>query len=145
MMKKLIRNQDGAAAIEIAFALPILILFIYGIFTVGVAFQASAGMQNALGEGARYATLFPEPSDDAIIEKIKGKVFGVGVGTFSEPTVTVAPACSATVTSDCSSGTTSTYKDLSVTFTMTPNFLFFTGPQINLTRTKRVYTAGRIT
>ena len=144
-MKKLLRNQDGAAAIEMAFALPILILFIYGIFQIGIAFQASAGMQNALGEGARLATLFPEPTDAQIVAKIKEKAFGVGVGTFSEPTVTTAPACSATVTTECSSSTNSTYKDLSVTFSMTPNFLFFNGPPINLTRTKRVYTAGRIT
>ena len=70
-MKKLLRNQDGAAAIEMAFALPILILLIYGIFQIGIAFQASAGMQNALGEGARLATLFPEPTDAQIVARIK--------------------------------------------------------------------------
>jgi Flp pilus assembly protein TadG len=142
-MKTLVRNNDGAAAIEMAFALPILILFIYGIFQVGVAFQASAGMQHALGEGARLATLFPEPTNDDVKARIQSKVFGVGVGNFSDPTVT--EQCTTSGATACPTGTTSTYKDLSVTFTMTPNFLFFTGPQINLTRTKRVYTAGRIT
>jgi hypothetical protein len=142
-MTKLLRDQAGAAAIEAAFALPILILLIYGIFQVGVAFQASAGMQHALGEGARYATLFPEPDNDLIKTRIQSKVFGVGVGSFSEPTVT--NQCETSGPNVCASGTNSSYKDLSVTFTMTPNFLFFTGPQIALTRTKRVYTAGRIT
>lgn len=142
-MKKLLRNSEGAAAIEMAFALPILILLIYGIFQVGVAFQASAGMQHALGEGARLATLFPEPSNEEVATRIKDKVFGVGVGSFSEPSVT--EQCTTSGENKCPTGTTSSYKDLSVTFTMTPNFLFFNGPQINLTRTKRVYTAGRIT
>ncbi len=32
--------------------MPILVLFIYGIFQVGLLFQANAGMQHALGEGA---------------------------------------------------------------------------------------------
>ncbi len=131
------RDQRGAATIEMAIALPTLVLFLWGIFQVGVAFQAKAGMQHALGEGARLATLCYNPtsagcsvpSNDAIEAKITDRVFGTKVGTFSEPTVTDGPSGEK-------------YKDLSVTFTMTPNFLFFTGPPINITETKRVYVAG---
>ena len=127
---RLLRDTRGAAAIEMAIATPVLVLMIWGIFQIGIAFQASAGMQHALGEGARYATIFPAPTDAQIIAKIADKKFGVGVGTFDDPTVTI-PA--STVCTNC--------KLLSVTFSMTPNFLFFNGPPINLTRTKRVYVA----
>lgn len=128
------RDNRGAAIIEMAIALPTLVLFLWGIFQLGVAFQANAGMQHALGEGARLATLCynptttgcSSPSNDAIKAKIKDRVFGTKVGEFSEPTVTNG----------------ADYKDLSVTFTMTPNFLFFDGPEINITKTKRVYVAG---
>ncbi len=131
------RDESGAATIEMAIALPTLVLFLWGIFQVGVAFQAKAGMQHALGEGARLATLCYNPttagcsvpSNTAIEAKINDKVFGTKVGTFSAPTMTDGPSGEQ-------------YKDLSVTFTMTPNFLFFTGPPINLTETKRVYVAG---
>lgn len=119
------RDERGAAAIEMAIAVPILTLFLWGIFQIGIAFQASAGMQHALGEGARYATIFPTPTNDQLKAKINAKVFGVGVGTFSTPTVTDA--------------VDNTYKDMSVTFTMPTNFLFFNGPNISLTRSKRVY------
>ena len=119
------RDERGAAAIEMAIAVPILALFLWGIFQIGIAFQASAGMQHALGEGARYATIFPAPSNDQIKTRIQDKKFGVGVGTFSAPTVT-----------DSADGT---YKDMSVTFSMPMNFLFFNGPTVNLTRSKRVY------
>jgi len=119
------RDERGAAAIEMAIAVPILALFLWGIFQIGIAFQASAGMQHALGEGARYATIFPAPTNDQIKTRINDKKFGVGVGTFSAPTVT-----------DAADGT---YKDLSVTFSMPMNFLFFNGPTVNLTRSKRVY------
>jgi len=119
------RDERGAAAIEMAIAVPILALFLWGIFQIGIAFQASAGMQHALGEGARYATIFPAPSNDQIKTRINDKKFGVGVGTFSAPTVT-----------DSADGT---YKDLSVTFSMPMSFLFFNGPTVNLTRSKRVY------
>ena len=141
-MRKLIalrRNERGAAAIEMAIALPVLMLFVYGIFQIGIAGQAIAGMQHGLGEGARFATICFSPTsagtcaiptDDAIKAKIQAKKFGVGVGTFDDPLVTT-PA-----TTDCVN-----CRDLSVTFHLPMNYLFFSAPTINITRTKRVYLA----
>lgn len=124
------RDERGAAVIEFAFALPILLLMLYGIFQLGVILQANAGMQHALGEAARFATIYPSPSDDDIQEMMEDEVFGMNIGTFGEPTVTTPES------SEC------TYcKDLEVTYSVTPDFLFFTGPVINLTKTKRVYQA----
>lgn len=139
-IRYMLRDQAGAAAIEFAIAVPALIVMIYGIFQIGVAFQASAGMQHALGEGARLATICQNPTaagvcsvatDAQIKAKINAKVFGTNVGTFSDPSVTTPP------TTDCTS-----CRELSVTFTMPTSFLLFPGPTINLTRTKRVYVAG---
>lgn len=121
------RDQAGAATVEIALTLPILLLFIYGIFQIGVILAANAGMQHALGEGARYATLFPTPSNELIQARINDKKFGVHVGIFGTPTVSDPPAGE------------SGYRDLAVTYSVTPNFLFFNGPAITFTRTKRVY------
>lgn len=129
------RDIRGAAAIEMAIALPVLVVMLWGIFQVGIAFQASAGMQHALGEGARLATICRNPtadgicataSNDEIEALIAAKAFGTGIGTFTVADVVVQPG----------------YRDLSVTFTMPTNFLFFNGPNINLTRSKRVYVAG---
>ena len=139
-MRKLLslwRDKRGAAVIEMAIAVPTLVLFLWGIFQVGIAYQAKAGMQHALGEGARLATLCINPSaggcstptNDAIRAKIQDKVFGTNVGTFSTPIVADGPSGSG-------------YKDLSVTFTMPMNFLFFNGPTVSITKTKRVYVAG---
>jgi Flp pilus assembly protein TadG len=137
-MSKLIMlrtNERGTAVIETAIALPVLVLFLWGIFQVGIAGQAIAGMQHGLGEGARLATLCLTPSstgvctipaDANIKQRISDKVFGTGVGTF----VVADPVTGAG------------YKDLSVTFSMPLDFLFFQGPTINLTRTKRVYIAN---
>src|SRR5215210_9472535 len=68
-MRKLIslrRSNRGAAAIEMAIALPVLVLFVYGIFEIGVAGQAIAGMQHGLGEGARYATICMNPTSGGV-------------------------------------------------------------------------------
>lgn len=124
------RDEQGVAAIEMAFALPILLLFVFGIFQFGIILQANAGMQHALGEGARYATLYPKPADNLIVTKMSNAVFGMNVGTFGTPTVTTPP------TTDCTN-----CRLLTVTYSVTPNFVFFNGPPISLTRTKRVYTA----
>ena len=129
-VRKLRRDERGVAAIEMAFGLPVLLLFVFGIFQFGVILQANAGMQHALGEGARLATIFPSPSDDVIEAKMSDTVFGMNVGTFGEPEVTTPEADECTL---C--------KDLTVTYTVTPDFVLFTGPPISLTRTKRVYQA----
>ena len=137
VLKLLRRETEGAAAIEFAIALPVLLVLIYGIFQVGLVFQANAGMQHALGEGARYATLCVPtstgcntPSDTAIVTRMSSKLFGMNIGTFGAPSVTT-PA-----------STTCTFcRDLTVTYTVTPNYLFFSGPAVSLSRSKRVYIA----
>src|SRR5262249_21598921 len=118
--KILRRNEDGAAAIEFAISVPILVLLIYGIFQIGLLFQANAGMQHALGEGARYATLCLTPSsggctvptDANIKAKINAKLFGKSDGTFT--------------VNDPVSGTG--YKTLTVSYSRAMSFLFFPGP-----------------
>ena len=137
MGKLLRRDERGAAAIEMAISLPVLLLMIYGIFQVGLIFQANAGMQHALGEGARYATLCiptssgcDAPSDSAVVTRMSSKLFGMNIGTFGTPTVST-PA----------SSTCTHCRTLQVTYTVTPDYLFFRGPPITLTRDKRVYLA----
>lgn len=127
----LLRDDRGAGAVEFALSAPILITLIYGIFEFSQLYEANAGMQHALGEGARFATLCvptgtgcnAETNDD-IKAKMNAKLFGPVGGTFT--------------VQDVVDGTSS--KTLTVTYTRTMNFLFFTGPAITLTRSKLVYT-----
>lgn len=121
-------NERGAAAIEMALSFPILILMIYGIFTLGQLFEAAAGMQHALGEAARYATIYPTPTDTQITAKLTAKKFGTSRGTLSTPTIVT----------DATNG----YKTISLTYSQPTDFLFFDGPTVTLTRSKRVYVAS---
>lgn len=130
ILRRLKRDQRGAAVIEIAIVLPVLITFIYGIFQIGILYQANAGMQHALGEGARFATLCQpvtggcNVSTEAQIKaKMNAAVFGTKPGTFTIPTPT----------------TVNREMTLTVNYTQPMNFLFFPGPTVNLTRTKKVY------
>lgn len=140
------RDERGAAVIEIAIALPTLILFIWGIFQLGIAFQANAGMQHALGEGARLATLCVNPTtdgcdaptDEQVVTKVNESLFGTGIGDFDVDITRPVddPDTAGVDESDVN------YLDLNATFTMPTDFLFFPGPTISMARTKRVYVAG---
>ena len=130
LIKLLKRDERGVAVIEIAIVLPVLILFIYGIFQVGILFQANAGMQHALGEGARFATLCRPvsegcnvASDTEIRTRMNSVVFGTRPGTFTIP----------------DPETENRVMTLTVNYTQPTNFLFFAGPTIELSRQKKVY------
>jgi len=134
----LVRDQNGAATVEMAFALPILIVMIWMFVQLAQIYRALAGIQQGLGEGARYATLCLNPSSlgceaptaASIKSKISASVYGVGPGTF-----TVANPVSGT------SGT-SQYYDLKVTYSQPTSLLLFPGPTISVSRSKRVWVAG---
>lgn len=132
--RSLLRNDRGTATIEMAICLPVLVVMLWGIFQIGIAFQASAGMQHALGEGARLATICKSPTargvctsatNNEIKAVIADKAYGTGVGTFTVPDVEEGVG----------------YRVLKVNFTMPMNFLFFNGPNVTLEQTKRVYVA----
>ena len=129
LIRKLRRNEDGAAVIEMAFALPILVMLLWMIIQLGLVFRAMSGIQHSLGEGARLATLWPEPTTDAITDKMQAAVYGIGPGDF-----TIVDPVSGTADG-------SSYLDLQVTYTQDTDLLFLPGPTISVTRSKRVWVA----
>src|SRR5947209_13754879 len=128
-----------------AFALPVLVIMLYALVQLAEVYRAVAGMQQALGEGSRFATLCytqsatgcaapapgtgTSPAAGTIKAKIISSVYGIGPGTF-----TVADPVAG------SSGTAN-YYDLSVTYSQPTNLLIFPGPTMALTRNKRVWIA----
>jgi Flp pilus assembly protein TadG len=121
-----------------AFALPILIVMIWTFVQLAQVYRAVAGIQQGLGEGARYATLClnptatgcSAPTADQIKARINASVYGIGPGTFT--------------VSDPVSGTSGTgkYYDLTVSYSQPTSFLLFPGPTMSLSRSKRVWTAA---
>jgi Flp pilus assembly protein TadG len=57
VLKSFPRREDGAAAVEFAFMLPLLALIIGGIYEVGNLAQTAMLTSNAAREGARYAAV----------------------------------------------------------------------------------------
>ena len=130
ILSRLRRDQKGAAIIEMAFALPVLIIMMWMIVQLGLVFRAMSGIQHGLGEGARMATLFPKPADTAIRAKISDAVYGIGPGHFVIETPVAGTADGAN------------YLDLKVTYTQSTDLLLLPGPDISVARSKRVWVAS---
>lgn len=134
--RKIRSDNGGSTTVEMAFALPVLASMLYGIGTLGMFFEANAGVQHALGQGARYGNLCLSvtsgsctlPTATAIRTMVTSSLYGSSSGDFDTPTVD---------TSTASSG----YITVTVKYHHTLSFLFFNGPAVTLTRSKRVYLA----
>ena len=130
VLHNLRRDRRGVAVIELAFALPALIIMMWVIIQLGLVFRAMSGIQHGLGEGARFATLYPKPTDAAIKTKITTTVYGIGPGSFTIPTPVSGTADGAN------------YLDLKVTYTQPTDLLLMRGPTITVSRSKRVWIAA---
>lgn len=64
------KRERGAAMIEMAITMPLLLLLSIGVFEFGRAFQYWQVLTNATREGARVASL-PGTSDDAVTSRVQ--------------------------------------------------------------------------
>jgi len=137
MLRIIRRDERGAAAIEMAFALPALIIIIWAIIQLGLVFRALAGIQHSLGEGARFATLFPTPANAAIESRMEAAVYGVGPGEFGFGVVEQVDDPATALVDESDVG----FFDLTVTYTQPTSLLLLPGPTVSVERTKRVWVA----
>ena len=127
-VKKLAADVRAASAVEFALSAGILVLMLVGIAQVGILFMANAGLRHAVGEGARLSTIFPTPSDSTIIAKVSSTRFGVNPAYIQEgPNVTHGVENGATFT------------EVSMTYSVPLNFVFFKIPGVTLTETRRAF------
>jgi len=100
--------EQGQSIVEMAFALPILVLLLVVVVDAARAFDAYIVLTNAAREGARFATIEPEPSVSEIEQMVVVDVTGSGTNVtamadFSASDVDVelgASAVTVTVTYD---------------------------------------------
>ena len=135
----LIRDERGATVIEFAFALPILVVMLWMLVQLGFMLRANAGIQQALGEGARFATLCVnpdvnlgcrQPTEAQVKARMEAAVGGHELGTFTAETPTRGDLDGAV------------YYDLRVTFSMPTSLIIYPGPTVSLGKSKRVWVAS---
>lgn len=83
------KDETGAAAVEFALVLPILILLLFGIIQFSIAYNRSQGLHAAAREGARVASL-PHTTRSAIDQRIRDALDGV-IPHPDDITISVTP------------------------------------------------------
>ena len=86
-LRKLWRRDDGAALVEAAFVLPLLLFVSVAIIEFGRAFQTWQIVTNAAREGARVAVL-PGMNDDAIRTRVQDYM-NMGISSPGSATITI--------------------------------------------------------
>jgi Flp pilus assembly protein TadG len=81
-------DERGAAAVEFAMILPLLIVLVFGIVQFSIAYNRQQGLHAAAREGARVASL-PNTTQSDITDRVNDALTGI---TFeSTPSITVTP------------------------------------------------------
>ena len=123
-MKKHLRDERGATAVEFAFILPLLIVLVLGIAEFGRAFQVSGTLSAAAREGVRVMALQNDPA--AARAAVRNAT------TSLDPAVTNAQIAITPATCPQTGGSTSVR--LTITYPM-PFLTDFFGSGVDLTGT----------
>lgn len=126
-LRRLPADERGASAVEFALSATILLTLLIGLAQVGTLFMANAGLQHAVGEGARLATISPSPSDSTIIARINAERFGLNSTYVTGPSITHGTDNGAA------------YTQVTMSYAVPLNFVFFTSPPVTLTETRRAF------
>ena len=87
-MMKRIRNQRGAALLETAITLPIILLVSVGIFEFGRAYQTWQVLTNAAREGARISVL-PDYTDTDVNTTVRNYLTSGRLTNASAATISI--------------------------------------------------------
>jgi Flp pilus assembly protein TadG len=117
----------GATAVELAMCLPLLLMMIIGVLQLATMFFANAGLQQAVESGARYATIYPSPTDSQIVAKVNASRYGLDSSRVTGPSITHGT----------SNGVK--YIDLSMSYAVPLNFVFFQTGSLTLSHSRRTY------
>jgi Flp pilus assembly protein TadG len=99
-MKRLKKNERGAALLEAAITIPMILLISVGIFEFGRAYQTWQVLTNAAREGARYAVI-DGTSDADVRTRVNNYLSGGGLNTLSDSNITIDRTVPFTGTATC--------------------------------------------
>jgi Flp pilus assembly protein TadG len=83
LLNRFRKNDAGAAAIEMAFVLPLFLLFVLGIIEFGRAYWTLNSMQLAVDEAGRYAMVHTTSTDAQIVAAAQANLYGLNANNFT--------------------------------------------------------------
>jgi Flp pilus assembly protein TadG len=125
--------EQGAAAVEFALILPLLVVLLFGIIEFSILFYNKAMITNASREGARAGIVydFPDRPSNGDITSVVTNYCGSHLITFGDPAQ--VPSTSVTRSGAATGADLSVTVEYDYDFLMLPNFLgaFFSNNQIS--------------
>ncbi|MFN3725826.1 MAG: TadE/TadG family type IV pilus assembly protein [Allosphingosinicella sp.] len=125
--RQLRQDKRGASAIEFALVVPFLVAIIVGVAQMGRVYLADAGLRNLVADTARFASVDPRPSDDAIRARLRTGGFGLESGVLGEPQLT----------SGAENG--ANWIEITMTYTLQLDFIFWRPAPTQLVEQRRAY------
>lgn len=89
-LKRLLKNQSGAAAIEFSFVMPLMIVIIFAILNFGILFFGVHQAQRASEASARQIRMMDMPSNEDILTVLEANLAEPMSGTYSSTVKKIA-------------------------------------------------------
>ena len=90
-MRRPCRDERGAATVEFALILPLLVLLVFGIVQFSLAYNRQQGLHAAAREGARMASL-PSTTADEVEQRVEDALDGMSFESGWTTTITPSAA-----------------------------------------------------
>jgi Flp pilus assembly protein TadG len=92
IVQRIIRSESGAAMVELALALPILLLIVWGVIDFGRLLYTTNSLASAVREGARFAAVLATPGTQttAIRTAVKRTFVPIGSSALTNAQIVVA-------------------------------------------------------
>lgn len=127
--RRFLPDRRGAAVLEFALVAPVLFTMLLGIVVLGILFLAQAGLRSAVEDAARFATIWPRPTQADIEARITARRFGMDPANIVAPTITFNTTASPN------------YVIITMGYNITINYVLGT-KTIALTETRRAYVTS---
>lgn len=125
LLHKLRSDSRAAGVVEFALVAPVLLSMVVGVVQLGRLYLANAGLASAVEDAARYATIWPRPTQAQITSRIAARRWGLESARLGTPTVTFT-------------NSDPDYVTISMTYNFTLNYVL--GERtITLTETRRAF------
>ena len=131
MTKSLIRDTRGATAIEMAFALPILVALMIGLLQFGLVLHANGALRHTLGQGIRYAKVYPNATTEQVLAETMGSLAELDPAKITGLSFERGTAVNG-----------GAYARLSISYQLQPIIPFAPLPPIPLSQTRTAYVSS---
>jgi Flp pilus assembly protein TadG len=74
---RLLRDRRGNSSVEFALAIPVLTTLMIGILQFGIVLHVNGELRYAVGEGLRFAKIYPQATDAQVIAKTRDALVNI--------------------------------------------------------------------